>query len=189
MIWKDFKSSVINLGFEESDVFEGSERHLIEAANRALAFICALVEEKKRVTHIDIPATDEYYSVDLTEIVDYDSPAEIPPKIKGVPCGDYYYEEDILYIKAPGENVSITYNASPEFIPYDVLESYIIRLKKNLIPILELLTAHYIWLDDDEKKAVNYYNQAQDKINLYLNSKSKRERDTFIATVRGGVDI
>ena len=106
MIWKDFKNSIINLGFEETDVFDENEKHLIEAANRSLNYISTIVERKKKVIHIDVPSNSEYYAVDLTGYEDYSSAAlNIPPKIKGNPSGDYYYEEDDLEENVEEDNI------------------------------------------------------------------------------------
>ena len=189
MIWKDFKSNIINLGFEEQDIFEESEKHLIESCNRGIIFLNSYLERKNKIKKKDIPETNDYYMVDISEFEDFDSVSGVPPKIKGKPVSDFYYEDDILYIKAPGTTVTITYNSKSELIPYDVEENYVIPVKQELLPLLEHITAYYVWLDDDERKAVYYYNQYQEFADKYLSLKNSEIQNGVTAMVEGGIDI
>lgn len=189
MIWKNFKSNIINLGFEEVDIFDDAEQHLVESANRGIIYINSFLERKKKIEHIDIPENTKYFMIDLSVYEDFDSVCDVPPKIQGKPLADYYYENDILYINAPGKNVSITYNPKTELIPYDVDDNYILPIKQELIPLLQLITAYYVWLDDDERKATCYYDQYQELANNYISLKNLEKQDGFTASVEGGIEI
>jgi hypothetical protein len=58
----------------------------------------------------------------------------------------------------------------------------------QLIPLLQLLTAYYVWLDDDERKAVTYYNQYSEQLQMYLMNRQRKE-GIARAVVEGGIDI
>ncbi len=46
-----------------------------------------------------------------------------------------------------------------EHIHIETDDLHDIGLPKMFNPLLELLTAHYVWLDDDESKAITYWNE------------------------------
>lgn len=190
MTFGEYRNNIINLGFEEADIFDENPKHLIEASNRALIFLNSQVEPKIKVKHITLTDSEDYQEIDVSDFEQFDSISHIPPKKQGISLSDYYYEDETLYIKAPGETVSITYNAVPELIPLDAEDDYKIDIKMKLMPLLQLMTAYYVWLDDDERKAVYYYNQFQEMSNLYLSEKSRNEKEAqYTAYIEGGIDI
>lgn len=182
MNWGEFKKNIINLGFEEQEVFEENPEHVIQATNRALTLLTSIVEPKEKVYKL-INNSDEYISLDLTSIVDYSSKSFKTPKQQNNPIADFFYEEDTIYINAKGE-ISVFYNAIPTKITTSTLDDEIIDTKDKIIPFLELLTAYYIWLDDDERKAVMYYNQFQELLQGY-----STYSDSPKARIIGGVNI
>lgn len=188
MNYKDFKNSIINLGFEESDVFDENEIHLIESINRALIFINTLITPKEKIVHITCLGGEKYEAIDISKFPDFDEISTVPPKIFGKPVSDYYYEENTLYIKAEGD-VSITYNAKSELVPYDVEDEYIIDISEALIPVLQYRTAYFMWLDDDERKAVYYLNLSETYFQMYLNTKMKKEKENVTVSCEGGIDL
>ena len=186
MNWGDFKSNIINLGFEEDDAFLIKPEHIIQATNRALTLLVNTVEPKEKVHKINnTPTEEEYFSLDLTTITDFSSKTSKTPKLRNANL-DFYYEEDTIYIQNIDGEISIFYNAIPTKITINTLDAENIDAKERLIPFLELLTSYYIWLDDDERKAVMYYNQFQEQLQLYLNNSFI---NTPQATIEGGAVI
>ena len=112
-------------------------------------------------------AVPEYFEIKLPDIINnYLSKSNKPPRIGNEELGDYYYLADSLFVKSSyaEEEIAIIYNRAVS----PVEESEDIDCRTELIPFLELLTAYYIWLDDDERKAVMYYNQFMELYQQYL---------------------
>lgn len=47
----------------------------------------------------------------------------------------------------------------------DTPDTYEVELPEIVQPLIKLLAAHYVWLDDDERKATYYYNEYDDLMN------------------------
>lgn len=47
----------------------------------------------------------------------------------------------------------------PKHVSVDSLDTQKINIADNLYPLIPLLAAHYIWLDDDIQKATMYWNE------------------------------
>lgn len=56
----------------------------------------------------------------------------------------------------------------PISITVDTADDSIIDMPDKVIDLIPLLAAYYVWLDDDERKAVYYYNQYDDLKNQIL---------------------
>lgn len=192
MTYKEFKSNIINLGFEEEDVFEDNDKTLIEAANRALIFLVTNIEPKEKYKHYEIPEDEiksSYRSINLEEFNNFDGISLKAPKINGKAITDFYYEDNTLYISSKYSGVlSVCYRCNTELIPYDVSDDYKIPVRFSLITPLQLLTAYYIWLDDDERKAVVYYNQFNEQLQVYRFNKQSNENQNK-AVIEGGIRL
>ena len=179
MNWGDFKKGVKNLGFEES--FDTEQ--ITVATNRALVLISTLEPKEKTYTVTGNATT--YTELDLTTITDYSSKSNKLPHLLNVPLASAYYVVDTMYIPNVEGNVTVFYNAIRTKITSD-LDTTEIDLKDELIPFLELLTAWYMWLDDDERKATSYYNQFQEAYSQY-------KQNTYFeqpkVRVVGGIDL
>lgn len=192
MNYKEFKSNIINLGFEEADVFEDNEKALIEAANRAIIFLNTNIEKKEIYKEYEIPSDEirgSYRKIELEEFEDFDGISLKAPKIDGQPITNFYYEDNTLHIFSQYSGIlSVCYYGKPELIPENPSDDYIIKIKVQLLPILQLLTAYYIWLDDDERKAVTYYNQYTELLQFYRFNKENNE-SVNTAVIEGGINI
>ena len=195
MKWKEFKSRITNLGFEEEGVFDDNIDHIIQATNRANVLLHQVVEPREKVFSYTVADGEVYNKVDLSAIENFTSKSAKPPKIASSSIGNFYYVEDVLYISSEyaGNIVDIYYNALVDMIVDDDDEQSI-DCREDLVPFLELLTAYFMWLDDDERKAIIYYNQFQEMYSSYLNTVSSTKKlesmeTTAIAKIEGGVDI
>ena len=61
-----------------------------------------------------------------------------------------------------------------------------IDLPAKLTMLLPLLSAYYIWLDDDERKAVMYYNQYDDLCNQIFSERLNGSKMTITGGYRFG---
>ena len=192
MIYSELKSNIINLGFEETDVFDDNEKVLIEAANRALIFLNNNVDKREIYIEYPIPESSpdkKYLKINLEEFTDFEDVSEKAPKIDGKEINNFYYEDNTLFISTEYRgNLSISYYAKTELIPNNPEEDYKVKIKMQLIPLLQLLTAYYVWLDDDERKAVTYYNQYSEQLQMYLMNRQRKE-GIVRTVVEGGIDI
>ena len=71
----------------------------------------------------------------------------------------------------------------PEYIVDSTPDDFVIELPDNLLVLVPLLAAHFVWLDDDIQKAINYYNDYEDMRQKILNSCLGDTR----ATITGGI--
>ena len=71
----------------------------------------------------------------------------------------------------------------PEYITDSTPDDFVIELPDNLLVLVPLLAAHFVWLDDDIQKAINYYNDYEDMRQKILNSCLGDTR----ATITGGI--
>lgn len=139
MTFGEIKQNIINLGFEESDVFDETPSLFTDALYRARMLIYATVEMGLK--------TEVKEDTETKKILETVVETSLPKKID--------------------ENTA---------------EDEELDIKEELVPLLQLLTAYFVWLDDDERKAVMYYNLYQEQLSLYLNRRSCVE-------VIGGYDI
>lgn len=62
-------------------------------------------------------------------------------------------------------------------------DNFVIELPDNLLVLVPLLAAHFVWLDDDKQKSINYYNDYEDMRQKILNSCFSDVK----ATITGGI--
>ena len=71
----------------------------------------------------------------------------------------------------------------PELINDLTEDNFVIELPDNLLVLVPLLAAHFVWLDDDIQKSINYYNDYEDMRQKILNSCFSNVK----ATITGGI--
>lgn len=71
----------------------------------------------------------------------------------------------------------------PELINDLTEDNFVIELPDNLLVLVPLLAAHFVWLDDDIQKSINYYNNYEDMRQKILNSCFSDVK----ATITGGI--
>lgn len=71
----------------------------------------------------------------------------------------------------------------PEYIVDSTPDDFVIELPDNLLVLVPLLAAHFVWLDDDIQKSINYYNNYEDMRQKILNACLGDTR----ATITGGI--
>ena len=63
-----------------------------------------------------------------------------------------YYKKTLSTDEVPWEPIR------PEYITDSTPDDFVIELPDNLLVLVPLLAAHFVWLDDDIQKSINYYN-------------------------------
>ena len=88
-----------------------------------------------------------------------------------------YYKKTLSTDEVPWEPIR------PEYITDSTPDDFVIELPDNLLVLVPLLAAHFVWFDDDVQKAVNYYNDYEDFRQKILNACLGDTR----ATITGGI--
>ena len=193
MNYGKFKNSIRNLGFEDDGVFDENPSHIAEACNRANTLLHNIVEPNTKSFTQHYDDNDGYNSLNLADLIGFVGKSNKTPTVGNSPVTDYYYVDDTLFFKASGD-VTVYYIGALDKLNENSPDDTEIDCREDLIPFLELLTAYYMWLDDDERKAVMYYNQFLEMHNAYLSSSmhgngSKYNENRVTARVVGGIDI
>lgn len=172
MNWGEFKNEIKDLGFEEEEALDEYKDIIISAANRALHIINSTV----------IPIISRYdFTQDGTEtgIKKYDmaelattedgtkqflSFADTPVKTYNgtyETFNDFEIEQGHVIVMDASTvgDFSIFYKKIPAKITDTTTDDAELDIDVKIEPALPLLAAYYIWLDDDERKATQYYNQ------------------------------
>lgn len=138
--WGELKSQLVDLGFEEDTITSEEEygRLIRNSVNRAVSIITSTV----------IPQIEGY--------------------LKNVEKWGYETEEE--YEDWYGDTTTITSWQFPKIrkIAVDTSDDAKIGAPEILEPLLPLLAAHYIWLDDDLTKATIYWNEYDDLKNQII---------------------
>ena len=88
-----------------------------------------------------------------------------------------YYKKTLSTDEVPWEPIR------PEYITDSTPDDFVIELPDNLLVLVPLLAAHFVWLDDDIQKSINYYNDYEDMRQKILNSCLGDTK----ATITGGI--
>lgn len=70
----------------------------------------------------------------------------------------------------------------PALINADTEDTYEIDLPEDLIELLPLLVAYHVWLDDDQTKAVLYYNNFVQKRDAIMDANMSTAKATIMPT-------
>ena len=86
---------------------------------------------------------------------------------------DYEIEQGKILVMNKSGIFTVFYKERVLPITEDTDPSTDIQCEYTVEPLVHLLTAYYVWLDDDAQKAAMYYNQYDEMKKLILEDKSK----------------
>lgn len=127
----------------------------------------------------DIPAWREYLTYDIRELTRDDGAYTFDGFALDLPVksdGGYEYVRDyrieqgrkIVLKREETGRYEIWYKAHPKKITEETKDTDVIETAEETEPLIHLLAAHYVWLDDDQTKATIYYNEYDDLKNSIL---------------------
>lgn len=173
MNYGELKNEIRDLGFEENQIFNEYPDIFRSAITRACKLIATLVQAP--IGKIDLDLTNEANRsadgrYDLEELskdeynnVRFDS---IERVVQNTDSGvETFLDYDIVQYKilvldpSTADNLTIYYKERIVPITSSTLNEYQIQVVYPCEPLVALLAAHYVWLDDDERKAVMYWNE------------------------------
>ena len=168
MNYGELKQQIRDLAFEEDEQMEEYETIVINAINRSLSTIEQEVAPIRKYIEIEQDGTDEEYqfyvmpSLTGGKFLDFDdNPVRIDDGDEYVPFGDFDIETGDTIVMDGAEEGTFRIFYKSAHTPYtadtaDTVELPIPLRAHHLVP---LLCAYYVWLDDDQQKAIMYYNQ------------------------------
>lgn len=168
MNYGQLKSQIRDLAFEEDEQMEEYESIVVNAINRAIDQIGIQVTPIRKYIEIEQDGTDvenqEYNMPSLTggNFLDFDeTPVEIGDGDKFVRFNDFERQtKDTLVLSGDTKGVfRIYYTAHHADYTAETDDSVPVPLPLKVHLLVPLLCAYYVWLDDDQQKAVMYRNE------------------------------
>lgn len=193
MKYGELKNEIRDLGFEDDAIFIEYLSVIQNAITRACKILASTL--KSPVGRIELDLTDESVKAedgkyDLLELskdtdgnVRFDSIDRIVEDV-----GTYiqnYLNYDLVedHILVVPTNVSkkliIYYNERIIPITDQTPDDYEIQVVYPFDPLVALLAAHYVWLDDDERKAILYWNE-YDQLKAEIMAKAYRPKARIV---------
>lgn len=180
MNYGQIKQNLISLGFaEESDYeeFEGLG-YTYDAINRAISQIGNQFPQiAKYEFEIDDSDTGILY-IDMTDRAGFLALSKETPVVFEAngdevfrKFGDYQIEmEHTIVMKADdyAGSFRIYYEKAATAIDSTTPDTFVPEIPTKAHHLIPLLAAYYLWLDDDERKAVQYYNMYETELALVL---------------------
>ena len=180
MNYGQIKQNLISLGFaEESDYEEFEELgYTYDAINRAISQIGnQFPQVAKYEFEIDDSDTGILY-VDMTDRQGFLALAQETPVVFEAngdevfrKFGDYQIEmEHTIVMKADdyAGSFRVYYDKACTTIDSSTPDTFVPEIPDRVHHLIPLLAAYYLWLDDDERKAVQYYNMYETELALIL---------------------
>ena len=155
MTWGELKSNLINLGFETDKAYGEKPLLFIQAVNRAMSLIVGTVRFTQKKLTVTTTAEKEEIKVEAERL---NRILSIRRAGESYPANYTIREYNVVRFSEPGE-YDVFYSVFPQKIDEATQDAYILDMQDDLLQLVPLLAAHYIWLDDDERKAVMYWNE------------------------------
>lgn len=185
MNYGQLKNELASLGFSDIDEIEEFGAVVPEALNRAITEINTTVSPNIGTYEFEQDGTEKeilYYNMtQLTKkdgIVKFlgfaDTPVMIGPNVYKR-YNDFEIEnEDTLVIDGAvvGE-FKVYYKKAHTPFTVDTEDAVEIELPLKVQHLVPLLTAYYVWLEDEKSKAVDYYNQYEKLAQAIINDNEK----------------
>ena len=173
MQYQDLKNEIRDLGFEDDTVFSEYQSIIDNAITRACRLIATIIKAPTGVIPLDLTdetVYDESGRYDLAELskddngnVLFDSVDRIVETTENGERSFLRYDmvEDKVLVLNPKIKADLTIYYNQRILPVgsDTSDTYEIQVVYPCEPLVALLTAHYVWLDDDERKAILYWNE------------------------------
>ena len=155
MTWGELKSNLINLGFESDKAYGENPKLFIQAVNRDMSLIVGTVRFTQKKTTVTTTLEKEEITVEAER---FNRILAIKRAGESTPANYTIIEYNVVRFNEPGE-YDVFYAVFPQKIDESTQDTYAIDMQDDLLQLVPLLAAHYIWLDDDERKAVMYWNE------------------------------
>lgn len=183
----ELKKEIKGLGFSDDETMQEylKDSVLLPAINRSIELINYTVRPITGSVTITLDS-EEYETFDMNEIAEgfaefYGKPA-IKTKTSFKYLNDFFIEgRDKIVLRGDlGDNITIYYKKVPTEITSETTDDFEIELDEVVQPLIALLAAYFIWLDDEVQKATMYYNIYDDMKNQILSANQKPMTARFV---------
>lgn len=197
MNYGELKQNIISLGFAENSDYEEYEQlgYTCDAINRAIQtiedyfpykekFDFSIDESDTGIMYVDMADREGFLSLTDTPVMYESNGEEVYRKFT-----EYEIEQDhIIVIKADDYDGSfrIYFNKRCTPVTPETDNKFIPELPLAAHHLIPLLASYYLWLDDDERKAVMYKNDYEEALTAAL-QRSKQPRATVVSTEWGDI--
>ena len=173
------RHNLTSLGFAEGSDYDEFEAlgYTYDCINRAIDTIQSIFPQiAKYEFELDDSDTGILY-IDMTDRPGFLSLAETPVlfEVNGSEVfrkfGDYQVEMGhtiVINADAYAGSFRIYYNKACTEIDATTPDSFVPELPKKVHYLIPLLAAYYLWLDDDQVKATQYYNMYETELSMLL---------------------
>lgn len=195
MQYGEIKNNIISLGFAETSDYEEYEElgYTYDAINRAIATIGQEFPYISKY-EFEIDDTDEgIMYVDMTDRQGFLGFATDSPVLfekDGEEMFKVFADYDVemgstLVIDATDikGSIRVYYEKECTHINADTPDTFVPELPTKVHHLIPLLASYYLWLDDEERKAVQYYNQYETEL-LTIQQKAQKPR---MRILKGGL--
>lgn len=202
MNYAEIKQNLISLGFAEDTDYEEFEElgYTYDAINRAISQINTIFPYVATYEFEIDNSEDDILYLHMDRIdKDFLSFADTPVFYAKNEKSDDGYEEVALYKAFSGFDVErdntlvidtekihgnttdsnlywsfrVFYNKRCTQISSDTSDSFIPEIPLKTHHLVPLLAAYYLWLDDDERKATQYYNMYETELSMVLQKQNQ----------------
>lgn len=194
MTLSEFRNQIRDLGFEEDTTMRDEYPNVfLNALNRSLDIINTTV--KPIVGKVEIIQDGTQTGVvryDLSEMCpDYEALYGMPTRVYNnayYTFNNYTLEQNKIILMDASIIGTFTfyYTKILPDITASTADDFEIPIDHEVEQLLPLLTAYYVWLDDDERKAVMYYNQF-DSMKQEILQRMREKQDMNKAEIIGGI--
>lgn len=197
MNYGEIKQNIISLGFAEESDYEEFEDlgYTYDSINRALDQIGVIFPYIAKY-EFEIDDTDEgLLYIDMTDRDGFLELSETPILFEKngtetfTPFSDYEIEMDhTIVINADANKGSFRIYYTKECTRFSsaTADTAVPELPLKCHHLIPLLASYYLWLDDDERKATQYYNMYESELGMVL-QKSRQPRIKVIPNKWGDI--
>ena len=195
MQYSEIKNNIISLGFAEPSDYEEFESlgYTYSAINRAISTIGQQFPYIGKY-EFEIDDTDEgILYVDMTDregFLDFATDTPVLFEKDGTEMftkfNDYDIEMDTTLVIDATDikgSIRVYYEKECTQVNEDTPDAFVPEIPTKVHHLIPLLASYYLWLDDDERKAVQYYNQYETEL-MVVQSKATRPR---MRILEGGI--
>ncbi len=170
MTYKELYNDVLCLGFEKTS---GREDDFLICANRSLKQLFVDIRQEKTCT---IP--EGTMSIDLQTVAP-DLLYFVDVRFRGVPIGDIARSGSQLTLPQDmGGPLTLHYHRTPASLTDDMSDDVAVDVPRSCEHLLSLLTASYLFLDDEPERSQYYLSLYRDGM-LRLTSESKSRTHVY----------
>lgn len=196
MTLQELKNKIRDLGFDDDSTmaeYMDIVNHAIERACKTIALTVKAPTGKYELDLSDDEVRSDDGHYDLAELCKDEQGNNMFDSIDRIVThssagidtfSDWDMEEDHILVVNSSLTTPLTIFYNERILPVsDKEDDYKVQVVYQCEPLVGLLAAHYVWLDDDERKAILYWNE-YDQLKQEIMAKALRPRAKVVGGFR-----